>query len=285
MPRPSIKNSAQANAHWRTCRNATMVPAFNALMAYHAVQEVNRWRVPGDIVEVGVWAGGLSCFMALAQKESTVQRRSWLFDTFEGMPAPTERDGRRTNKLWALVANGSTDVPGGVRDGKWAYTPLDEVQRNMARANVTHDIRYVKGRAEDVLRSPSITLPESISVLRLDTDWYMSTKVELDVLWPRLSPGGWLYVDDYGAFRGSRRAVDEWLRQVPSMAAAARKAKAFKVAKPSPQRPLEDQLGSFAVWKGTRCGLFCSAYNESHPFDVSNETLWSLWAGEFSVSR
>ena len=90
MWRPSIHNDAVTHGHWQTCRQATMVPSFNALMAYHAVCESNRRKVPGDIVEVGVWAGGLSCFMALAQKEcGSRKRRSWLYDTFEGMPAPT----------------------------------------------------------------------------------------------------------------------------------------------------------------------------------------------------
>ena len=72
---------------------------------------------------------------------------------------------------------------------------------------------YVVGKVEDTLRGNSSDLPSSIAVLRLDTDWYASTKAELDVLWPKLSPGGWLYVDDYFAVAGARKAVDEWLQR------------------------------------------------------------------------
>jgi len=72
-------------------------------------------------------------------------------------------------------------------------------------------VHYVKGKVEDTLRNASITLPLQIAVLRLDTDFHASTVVELDVLWPRLAPGGWLYVDDYFDFGGCRSAVDAWL--------------------------------------------------------------------------
>ena len=56
----------------------------------------------------------------------------------------------------------------------------------------------------------SVNLPESISVLRLDTDWYESTKHELECLWPKVSPGGFVLIDDYGHFTGARKAVDEF---------------------------------------------------------------------------
>ena len=179
--------------------------------------------------------------------------------------------------MWNLVTlNGSMRVPGNVREGKWSYWPLDEVQRTMGRAGLPNqDLEFVKGKAEEVLRSPRPHLPAAISVLRLDTDWYESTKAELEVLWPRLSPGGWLYVDDYSAFRGARLAVDEWLGKHQGWVAEARKAKAFKTAADKPRRPREDRLGSFSVWKSL-------PYDDAHPFDFSNATLWSLWTASES---
>ena len=71
---------------------------------------------------------------------------------------------------------------------------------------------YVTGKVEETLHGNLSALPARIAVLRLDTDWYESTKAELDVLWPKLSPGGWLYVDDYFAVAGARKAVDHWLQ-------------------------------------------------------------------------
>ena len=76
----------------------------------------------------------------------------------------------------------------------------------------SHRTHFVQGRVEDTLRR-SEALPDKIAILRLDTDFYSSTAVELEVLWPRLQPGGWLYIDDYFDFGGARQAVDEWLQR------------------------------------------------------------------------
>ena len=73
------------------------------------------------------------------------------------------------------------------------------------------NVQLIMGKVEDTLLKKE-NLPESISVLRLDTDWYESTKIELEVLYPRLVKGGILIVDDYGMWNGSRRAVDEYFK-------------------------------------------------------------------------
>ena len=243
----------QTDAHWNLCGNATMVPRFNAAMAYNAVLRVNRQRIAGDIVEAGVWAGGQSCLMAMAQKQYSggPTRTLWLFDTFEGMPAPTKDDDKRSRWYYRRITNGTAkSAPGGVRECKWAYSPLHEVRHTMARTGMADtSFRFVKGKVEDTLRSPSLHLPTAVAVLRLDTDWFESTRAELELLWPRLSPGGWLYVDDYSAFGGSRKAVDQWLK-LNGWAAEARKANAFMRGAWRPREGCaEDRLGSFQVWK------------------------------------
>jgi len=255
------------------CGNSTMVPSYNALLAYRAVALLNMRRVPGDIVELGVWRGGLSCFMAMSQLTrggDAPSRRMWLFDTFEGMPEPTVADGASARRIWRRVTNGTQlRAPGTVRERKWAYGPLEEVQHTIARSGYSPErVSYVKGKVEETL--PAATLPTSIALLRLDTDFYTSTKIELDRLWPLLSPGGWMYVDDYGAFQGARRAVDEWLNAKKWMGHA-RMAKAFKRARNHPRGATEDQLGSFFVWKAR-------PYSDQTPFDVRNESVNALAA-------
>lgn len=116
------------------------------------------------------------------------------------MPAPTADDDRRSRWYYRRITNGTAKhAPGGIRDGKWAFAPIDEVRHTItARTGLPADaFRLVKGKVEETLRARGSLLPSTIALLRLDTDWYESTRVELEVLWPRLAPGGWMYVDEY----------------------------------------------------------------------------------------
>ena len=209
---------------WAGCNHpkpATMVTKTNAMQAYMAVVIANLRGVPGDVVEAGVWRGGVSCMMATASVHYPpppgVERRSFLVDTFEGLPEPTKEDGEGAISLWKQVTSGMktwADIGGGTRDKKlnWGGS-VDEVARVMSRSKFPSSrIRYLQGKAEETLlqKSPS-ELPGPIAVLRLDTDWFVSTKVELEKLWPLLSPGGWLCLDDYYSWAGSRAATKEWL--------------------------------------------------------------------------
>lgn len=125
-------------------------------------------------------------------------RRIWLYDTFADFPHPGEND----------------EWYGGDRPHTRPYVTapsLDAVKANMA-ATGYEDVVYVEGRVEDTI---PVRAPDQIALLRLDTDWYGSTKHELDHLYPRLSKGGVLIIDDYGHFQGARRAVDEYFRDEP----------------------------------------------------------------------
>jgi hypothetical protein len=129
-----------------------------------------------------------------------------LFDTFEGMSAPTEHD--RQAQSGQLASAMLRDA--GPADTLRCHSPLEEVQRNMGTTGYPpHKISYVKGKVEDTLPGAA---PQQIAVLRLDTDWYESTHHELEHLYPRLSPGGVLIIDDYGYWSGARKAVDEYFR-------------------------------------------------------------------------
>ncbi len=170
-----------------------------------AVEYVNKQEVPGDIVECGVWKGGSMMAAALTLvRTRRLDRSLYLFDTFEGMSAPTDvdKDFHGVSAADQLDAQDKNALI-------WARAQLDEVRRNMRSTGYPEDkIRYVKGMVEDTIPGEG---PDSISILRLDTDWYESTKHELDHLYPRLSPGGVLILDDYGHWEGARKAVDEYM--------------------------------------------------------------------------
>jgi O-methyltransferase len=177
----------------------------NALVS--AVRYVVRHEIPGDIVECGVWRGGSMLAVAKTLIETgNTDRDLHLYDTFEGMSEPTEHDRRRDGRSAAEMldaADRSSPI--------WAYASVEDVQQTMRGSEYPADrIHYYKGKVEDTIPG---TVPDRISVLRLDTDWYESTRHELKHLWPRLVPGGVLLIDDYGWWDGARRAVDEWLAE------------------------------------------------------------------------
>jgi O-methyltransferase len=174
-----------------------------------AVDHVARHRVPGAIVECGVWRGGSA--MAAARtldRAGEHERHLVLFDTFHGMTPPAEVDrdlaGRSASALMEREDPASSHV--------WAASSLEEVRRNLASTGYER-VDYVEG---DVLQTIPDRAPEEIALLRLDTDWYESTRHELKWLFPRISTGGILIVDDYGHWSGARRAVDEHFREIGS---------------------------------------------------------------------
>jgi O-methyltransferase len=165
-----------------------------------ASEYVSRLGINGAIVECGVWKGGstMAALLALARR-GDFSREVWLYDTFEGMVKPTENDGEVDKQLFTSYAreDGGSD---------WCRAELGEVITNIESCG--YQIKFVKGRVEDTIPR---NLPDQISVLRLDTDWYESTRHELEYLYPLLSSGGILIIDDYGAFAGAKRAVQEFM--------------------------------------------------------------------------
>jgi O-methyltransferase len=186
-------------------RTMTSPEKLNALVA--SVRYVVRHGIEGDIVECGVWRGGSMMAAAKAlQSVGDTGRHLHLYDTFEGMSEPTEHDKRHDGRSAADML-AATEKDSAV----WAYATLEDVQQAMGEtAFPAERIHYYKGKVEDTIPE---NVPEKISILRLDTDWYESTRHELDHLYPRLSPGGVLLLDDYGWWDGARRAVDEWLEE------------------------------------------------------------------------
>lgn len=169
-----------------------------------AVDHLVRHRIAGDIVECGVWRGGSMMAIALALiARGDTSRHLYLYDTFEGMSEPTEHDKALSGEL------AKTQLDRTERDHPlWAVASLEDVKANLAATGYPAErIHYVRGKVEDTIPG---TLPGRIALLRLDTDWYESTRHELQHLYPLLAKNGVLVIDDYGHWQGARRAVDEY---------------------------------------------------------------------------
>lgn len=188
-------------------RELTMAPPRVLAATIQAANHVVRAGVPGDFVECGVWRGGNALAAHLVFEKLGASRQVWLFDTFSGMTEPEDVDVGVTD---GVPARTTYDEVAATGDEGWCLASLDEVHRNFREAGA--DLSRVHLVAGDVLETlaDERSLPEVISLLRLDTDWYRSTMQELEVLYPRLSPGGVLIVDDYGRWEGARQAVDEY---------------------------------------------------------------------------
>jgi O-methyltransferase len=190
----------------------TMTSVARLTAVIDSVRHCVRRNLPGDFAECGVWLGGSILAMILTLQDEGVRDRDvWLYDTFEGMTRPTEHDVSRFDPP-ALEA--WSDAERRVV-GRWWSDHFDPqrfseegVREVMLSTGYPEDrIRFVRGPVEETLPRHS---PDRLSLLRLDTDWYESTRHELIHLYPRLSMGGVLIVDDYGHWEGCRRAVDEY---------------------------------------------------------------------------
>jgi hypothetical protein len=186
----------------------TRTPPARLWALIQSVRYVVSRGILGTFVECGTWKGGSSMVAAQEFKRLENLRDLWLFDTFEGMSEPTTYDIRINDGLAATEKWQSLRQDGG--GSKWCDVDIGEVQTNMQKTGYPPDkIRFIKGKVEETLRVPH-NVPEQIAILRLDTDWYTSTKAEMESLFPRVSLGGILIVDDYGTWAGSKRAVDEY---------------------------------------------------------------------------
>jgi hypothetical protein len=168
---------------------------------YNSLEYIRLNNINGDVVECGVWKGGNILGVMEYLHHYKIDKKIWLFDTFEGMTDPEENDIDLNNNH----ASNMLHIPIVL-----AYSPIDEVKENLSRSNFNKEnLIFVIGDVSETLINKN-NIPEKISLLRLDTDWYKSTKDELNYLYPKLENGGVLIVDDYGHWRGSKQAVDEY---------------------------------------------------------------------------
>jgi hypothetical protein len=175
-----------------------------------AVRYVAANGIKGSIVECGVWRGGSMMAVARTLLEvDDTSRELYLYDTYAGMTEPTahDEDAKGRTAAQGMKRFGRDDAG----NSKWCNASLEDVTANIARTGYPLDrCHFLVGPVEETIPA---TMPESIALLRLDTDWYESTRHELEHLFPLLAPGGVLVLDDYGHWQGARQAVDEYFAQ------------------------------------------------------------------------
>lgn len=184
----------------------TMLSLERILANIRAVDHIAANKIPGDIVECGVWRGGSSMSMALALKDHS--RTLWMYDTYNGMTDASDADLSHNGVKASVLLEAAKQREIAERSLVRAFASLEDVQRNMRTAGYpTALLKFVKGPVEQTIPHE---IPQQIALLRIDTDWYESTRHELVHLYPRLSAGGILIIDDYGHWQGARKAVDEY---------------------------------------------------------------------------
>jgi hypothetical protein len=192
----------------RRVRRYTMTTPRRIAALCTGVEYAVQAGVPGAVVECGVWKGGSMMAAALTLlRLGASDRDLYLFDTFQGMPPPSDQDVFSAYDGYSPMAHWRRRRRQG-ETSAWHYVPADEVRAALLSTGYPSErIHLVKGKVEETLPAAA---PGEIALLRLDTDWYESTKHEMAHLYPRLSPGGVLILDDYGHYEGARRAVDEY---------------------------------------------------------------------------
>jgi hypothetical protein len=179
---------------YRQIHTYTMCSVARLSGLYRAIRHVVKEDIAGDIVECGCARGGSAALMALTLRQLGSRRKLWLFDTFEGLPAPSADDPDFE------IADLFTGTCVGT---------LSEVRGLFERLKVAEDVNFLKGLFQATL---PVTPIGRIAVLHIDGDWYESVKVCLDLLYDKVVPGGVIQFDDYGYWQGARKAVDEFFQ-------------------------------------------------------------------------
>lgn len=186
-------------------RPYTMVGPPRLSNVFHLAQKVDQMKLPGALVECGVWKGGCSAVMATASHPS---RPLWLFDSFEGLPEPTAEDGKDADEYSGHASEGNLKTIGR------CVGPLETVKKLFfEEMKIPRErVHLVQGWFQDTLPVKKEELG-SIALLRLDGDWYESTKVCLENLYDQVVPGGFIILDDYHWWEGCKKATDEFLEK------------------------------------------------------------------------
>lgn len=176
-------------------RHHTMVDIPRLRFLYRLTKKVDSLKLPGDIVECGVWNGGSVAVMAYATRSFSMERNIWLFDSFEGLPKPGEWDGKEAFKQFY--------------EG-WNKGSISKVNQIFKKLKIPkRKIHIVKGWFQETF--PSINIPR-IAILHIDADWYESVKLCLVKYYDSVVSGGYIVIDDYGCWEGAQAATDEFLK-------------------------------------------------------------------------
>jgi len=189
--------------------NLTMTSVAKLVNTMKSCRYVVENDIDGDWVECGVWRGGSSILAKMMFEHLESNKEVWLFDTFEGMTKPTNEDVHIAFQQPAQIKYEQTLNED---HSDWCYASLEDVKLNISNSRVDESgMHLIKGDVCETLYTTQ--LPKKISILRLDTDWYESSKTEMSVLYPKLSINGVLILDDYGHWSGAKKAVDEYFQK------------------------------------------------------------------------
>ena len=198
-------------ALYERCKPFTMTSLERLYSLHKCAEYIAAAGIAGDLAECGVWRGGSCMLMALGLiRAGDTGRHIYMYDTFEGHPRPDpDKDvdlwGNRGIDEWRRQEEAGTL-------GEWGVASLAEVRGNLLSTGYPAErLIFVQGMVETTV--PGNT-PANLALLRLDTDWYESTRVALQHLYPKLAEGGVLIIDDYGHYRGQRQAVDEYFAEI-----------------------------------------------------------------------
>ncbi len=190
-------------------QNYSMTTQIRIFTLLQSLRHLKNKKIDGDYVECGVWKGGnIILFKKFIEDEDeNSKKKIFAFDTYEGMTEPDKNDYDLSSNITANILLKADKAK---KTNTWGICDLESVKKNIQTCvNSTENIKFIKGPVESTLNDTS-NLPNKISLLRLDTDWYSSTKKELDVLYDRVTPGGIVIIDDYGHWGGAKKAVDEF---------------------------------------------------------------------------
>ena len=189
------------------CLKYSMTTKVRMWSLLNSINYIYNNNIQGDFVECGVWKGGNLILYELLNQKYNLDKKVFGFDTFEGMPMPGEHDFKYNNVSAIDLYNRKVKI-----ENNWCKSTLDEVKRNILTECSNVNVKLIKGKVENTLLVKE-NIPDKISILRLDTDFYESTKIELEILFPKLEKNGVLIIDDYGTYKGARKAVDEYLKK------------------------------------------------------------------------
>ncbi|MDY6893755.1 MAG: TylF/MycF/NovP-related O-methyltransferase, partial [Chloroflexota bacterium] len=195
LSRPgSLRDSFKTVRQIHQVRGYTAVFPHRLATLYRLSKDVDARSVPGDIVECGVYNGGSSALMASVCTKSPLNRNIWLFDSFEGLPQPTENDGELARTC-----------------GWWCHGDLSMVKTVFQKLCIPEPrVNTVKGWFHETF--PTVQIHD-IALLHIDADWYDSVKLCFERFYDNVQPGGYIVIDDYGHWEGCRKATDEFLKE------------------------------------------------------------------------
>lgn len=213
------EHESEANEAIKIVRKQTMLPYINLVTLYEQVLYCEKESIEGDFVECGVWKGGAVGIMALSNLKNGINRRKLhLFDAFEEICAPNKDvDGERAiNEVKNLLKgraliNGELEPLKGIYDVFGGPGDINECKRLIENVigYPSNYVYYYKGWFQNTVPERSKEI-ENIAILRLDGDWYESTKICLENLYDKVVPNGIIIFDDYGLYEGCKKAVDEF---------------------------------------------------------------------------